>query len=62
MPKLEQIEYEIARQIKKMLANNIIKQPQAVYYSHIHLIPKPENKWQFCLDYRGTNDCSEAMN
>lgn len=54
-------EYEIERQINKMIANNVIKPSQAAYYSQVHLAPKPPDKWRFCLDFRGLNDCSEAM-
>jgi hypothetical protein len=52
-------EYEIERQINKMIANNIIKPSQAAYYSQVHLTPKPNGKWRFCLDYRPLNGCSD---
>ena len=54
-------EYEIERQIKKMLANNVIKPSQAAYYSQVHLEPKPNNKWRFCIDFRPLNEATEAM-
>ncbi len=54
-------EYEIERQINKMLANNVIKPSQAAYYSQVHLEPKPDNKWRFCLDFRELNNCTESM-
>jgi hypothetical protein len=52
-------EYEIEKQINKMIANNIIKPSQAAYYSQVHLTPKPNGKWRFCLDYRPLNGCSD---
>lgn len=54
-------EYEIERQIKKMLANNVIKPSQAAYYSQVHMTPKPNGKWRFCIDYRYLNDLTESM-
>ena len=54
-------EYEIERQIKKMLANNVIKPSQAAYYSQVHLEPKPNNKWRLCIDFRPLNEATEAM-
>ena len=54
-------EKEIERQIKKMLESKVIKESQAPWYSQVHLTPKPDNTWRFCIDYRKLNDCSEAM-
>jgi hypothetical protein len=54
-------EYEIERQLNKMIANNIIKPSQAAYYSQVHLAPKPNGKWRFCLDYIRMNDCCTPM-
>ena len=53
-------ELEIERQIKAMLASKVIKESQAPWYSQVHLTPKPDNKWRFCIDYRYLNECCEA--
>ncbi len=52
---------EIERQINKMIESKVIRPSQAPWYSQVHLTPKPNGAWRFCIDYRGLNDCSEAM-
>jgi hypothetical protein len=52
---------EIRRQIDKMLAAGVIAPSQAPWYSQVHLTPKPNDKWRFCIDFRTLNDCSESM-
>jgi len=52
---------EIERQVNAMLASGVIKPSQAPWYSQVHIVPKPNNKWRFCIDFRNLNDCSEAM-
>ncbi len=54
-------EEEIKRQINNMLAQKVIKPSQSAYYSQVQLTPKPNDKWRFCIDYRGLNECSNAM-
>ena len=51
---------EVAKQIQKMLDAKVIKVSQAPWYSQVHLTPKPNGKWRFCIDYRRLNDCSES--
>ena len=51
---------EIVRQIQKMLDSKVIKTSQAPWYSQVHLTPKPNDKWRFCIDYRRLNECSES--
>ena len=52
---------EIKRQIDKMLAAGVITPSQAPWYSQVHLTPKPNDKWRFCIDFRALNECSESM-
>jgi len=49
---------EIDRQIKLLLDLKVIQRSTAERYSQVHLVPKPGNKWRFCLDYRFLNSCT----
>jgi hypothetical protein len=62
-PRLQSVakQYEIGRQINKMLANNIIRPSQAAFYSQVLLTPKPDDKWRFCIDYRFLNLVTLSM-
>ena len=48
-------EQEIEKQITQLLALRLIRPSQAPHYSQVHLVPKPNNKWRFCIDYRDLN-------
>ena len=50
---------EIHRQVRKMIANNLIAPSQAYKFSQVLLTPKKNNTWRFCIDYRRVNDCTE---
>ena len=50
---------EIDRQVEKMLEAGVITTSQAPYYSQVHLVPKPNGKWRFTIDFRNLNDCCE---
>ena len=52
---------EIRTQCEHMLAHGVVQKSQAEYYSQVHLTPKPNNKWRFCIDYRNLNKVSEGM-
>ncbi len=49
---------EIQRQINLMQALNLIRPSTQNYRSQVHLVPKPQGKWRFCIDYRFLNDCT----
>jgi uncharacterized protein YaiI (UPF0178 family) len=49
---------ELRKQIEKLLKLNVIERSTAPFYSQVLLIPKPNNKWRFCLDYRNLNDAT----
>jgi len=51
-------EEEIKRQIQSMLKIGIIQRSTEGHYSQVHLVPKPDNKWRFTIDYRNLNSCS----
>ena len=48
---------EIIKQVKDMLKNKIVKTSEAIAYSQVLLVPKPNQKWRFCIDYRSLNKC-----
>jgi hypothetical protein len=51
---------ETIRQINEMLTLNVIRTSTATSYSQVLLVPKPNNKWRFCVDYRNLNKCCTA--
>ena len=51
---------EIRRQVQEMLDNNVIEPSSATEYSQVHLQPKPEGKWRFCVDLRNLNLASKG--
>ena len=51
---------EIQGQINEMIEIKLIRPSNAAYHSQVLLIPKPNNQWRFCIDYRNLNDCTEA--
>ena len=52
---------EILNQIPVMVLLGVIISSQAEYYSQVHLTPKPDNKWRFCIDYRWLNLACKGM-
>ena len=48
---------EIRRQVSLLIDLNCIQESQANRYSQVHLVPKPDKKWRFCLDYVALNTC-----
>jgi len=48
---------ETIRQINDMLENKVIQKSDATSYSQVLLVPKPNNRWRFTVDYRILNDC-----
>jgi hypothetical protein len=51
---------ELRKQIEKLIKLKIIDRSNAPYYSQVLLVPKPDNKWRFCLDFRNLNDCTNV--
>jgi transposase InsO family protein len=51
---------EINKQIDAMLRLDVIEASTAEYYSQVHLTPKPNNKWRFCIDFRNLNTTSKS--
>jgi cleavage and polyadenylation specificity factor subunit 1 len=48
-------EAELNRQLIGLLESGVIRKSKAKYWSQVHLAPKPEEKWRFCIDYRRLN-------
>ena len=46
---------ETKRQVDELLAEGIIEKSMSSWSSPALLIPKPNNKWRLCIDYRDTN-------
>ena len=51
---------EIQTQVEKMLELGVIQRSNANRYSQVLLVPKPNNKWRFCIDYQPLNACCEG--
>ena len=44
-----------------MVDIGVILRSQAEYYSQVHLTPKANKSWRFCIDYRALNAASQGM-
>jgi hypothetical protein len=53
-------EAEIQRQVAKLTALNVIEVASTSEYSHVHLVPKPDATWRFCLDYVKLNSATNS--
>ena len=51
---------EIQKQVEKMLQLGVIQRSNSNRYSQVLLVPKPNNKWRFCIDYQPLNACCEG--
>ena len=49
------------RFIEKALKAKLIQPSNATAWSQVHLTPKPNGKWRFCLDFRNLNDQTESQ-
>ena len=47
--------------VTKALKAGIIEESQATSWSHVHLTPKPNGRWRFCIDYRSLNQNTESL-
>jgi len=48
-------EEELRKQVVGLLEAGVIRRSKAQYWSQVHLAPKPDEKWRFCIDYRKLN-------
>jgi hypothetical protein len=48
-------EEELRKQVVGLLEAGVIQRSKATYWSQVHLAPKPDEKWRFCIDYRKLN-------
>ncbi len=46
---------ECRKQIEILLSHGILQESKAAFYSHALLVPKPNNKWRFCMDFKRLN-------
>ncbi len=54
-------EETLKEEVRKLEESTVIQKSQAVYHSQVLLVPKPNGKWRFCIDYRALNDTLEGM-
>ena len=47
--------------ITEALTMGIIEPSQATSWSQVHLVPKPNGKWRFCIDFRRLNDATKSL-
>lgn len=50
---------ELFRQISLLQDAHILRVSSAAYYSHPLMVPKPNDKWRFCVDFTGLNKASQ---
>jgi hypothetical protein len=53
---------EIRKQVNSMLEAGVIRPSMASEVSQVHMTPKPNNGWRFCLDFRNLNDVTSGRN
>jgi hypothetical protein len=41
--------------------NKLIKPSQALHYSQVLMVPKPNGTWRFCIDFRWLNICTTGL-
>lgn len=44
---------EIEKQVREMMATEIIQKSQSLFYSPALLVKKKDGTWRFCVDYKG---------
>ena len=47
--------------VKKALEMGVIEPSQATSWSQVHLIPKTNGKWRFCIDFRRLNEATKSL-
>ena len=47
--------------IKEALEMGIIEPSQATSWSQVHLVPKSNGKWRFCIDFRRLNEATKSL-
>jgi hypothetical protein len=50
---------ELFRQITLLQDASILRVSSAAYYSHPLMVPKPNDKWRFCVDFTGLNKTTQ---
>ena len=59
-PQRAVINEEIRKQCAKLEALGVIAKCHESFWSQVHMVPKPNGSWRFCIDFRRLNDATEA--
>lgn len=49
---------DLQQDLKDLLDMGVIRLSKSPYYSQVLLVPKPDNTWRLCIDYRRLNDAT----
>eukprot|EP01040_Poterioochromonas_malhamensis_P016372 gene16372-18568_t len=49
---------DLQRDLRDLLDMGVIQLSKCPYYSQVLLVPKPDNTWRLCIDYRRLNDAT----
>ena len=51
----------VQEMVTEYKSSNIIEYSEELYHSHISLVPKPDDTWRFCIDFRRLNAATKKM-
>ena len=60
-PQTKSKQDDLVKQITLLLQLGVLNVSQASEYSPVHLVPKPDGSWRFCIDFRRLNSITKSM-